>query len=200
MEGGRDERDPGYDDWFDEPEPPTETQSAVGRGVYEDADEVWVLPEDDEERSPAHREFVIAGRTFTTTQLAILGICVLAVFFAILAAAGVFNGSNPPAQTVTPPPKPLTTASTPTTTATNTSTTQAPNTSQTLQAGDTGNQVKLLQEALVTLGFLSGKPDGIYGVETKNAVERFQVSQGIAEDGVAGPQTLAAVQQQLSKQ
>jgi peptidoglycan hydrolase-like protein with peptidoglycan-binding domain len=100
---------------------------------------------------------------------------------------------------VTPPPKPLTTASTPTTTAV-TTTAQAPNTSQTLQAGDTGNQVKLLQEALVTLGFLSGKPDGIYGVETKNAVERFQVSQGIPEDGVAGPQTLAAVQQQLSKQ
>jgi hypothetical protein len=199
MEGRR-ERDPGYDDWFDEPEPPTETQSAVGRGVYEDADEVWVLPEDDEPGSPAHREFVVAGRTFTTTQLAIIGICILAVFFAILAAAGVFNGSNPPAQTVTPPPKPLTTTTPATTQGSTTSTVQGPATTQTLKAGDTGAQVKLLQQSLNTLGFSVGKPDGVYGPATQNAVERFQVAQGIPEDGIAGPQTLAAIQRQLSKQ
>jgi hypothetical protein len=196
MEGH--ERDPGYDDWFDEPEPPTETQSAVGRGVYEDADEVWVLPEDDQQGSPAHREFVVAGRTLTTTQVAIIGICILAVFFAILAAVGVFNGSSPPAQTVTPPPKQLTNT-TPTTTAVNTTpTTQGPQ--QTLKPGDTGSQVKLLQQSLATLGFSSGKPDGVYGPATKNAVERFQVSQGLPEDGIVGPQTLAAIQKQLSKQ
>ena len=196
MEGH--ERDPGYDDWFDEPEPPTETQSAVGRGVYEDADEVWVLPEDDQQGSPAHREFVVAGRTLTTTQVAIIGICILAVFFAILAAVGVFNGSSPPAQTVTPPPKQLTNT-TPTTTAVNTTpTTQGPQ--QTLKPGDTGSQVKLLQQSLATLGFSSGKPDGVYGPATQNAVERFQVSQGLPEDGIVGPQTLAAIQKQLSKQ
>src|ERR1700760_3535044 len=89
MEGGHG-RDPGFDDWFDEPEPPTETQSAVGRGVYEDTDEVWVLPDDEDAAGPGrHREIVIAGRTLTTTQAAIIGICVLAVFFAILAAFGV---------------------------------------------------------------------------------------------------------------
>jgi Putative peptidoglycan binding domain len=196
MEGH--ERDPGYDDWFDEPEPPTETQSAVGRGVYEDADEVWVLPEDDQQGSPAHREFVVAGRTLTTTQVAIIGICILAVFFAILAAVGVFNGSSPPAQPVTPPPKQLTNT-TPTTTAVNTTpTTQGPQ--QTLKPGDTGSQVKLLQQSLATLGFSSGKPDGVYGPATKNAVERFQVSQGLPEDGIVGPQTLTAIQRQLSKQ
>ena len=47
MEGPED-RGPGYDDWFDEPEPPTETQSGANRGVYEDAEEVWMLPEDEE--------------------------------------------------------------------------------------------------------------------------------------------------------
>jgi Putative peptidoglycan binding domain len=197
MEGRR-ERDPGYDDWFDEPEPPTETQSAVGRGVYEDADEVWVLPEDDEPRSPAHREFVVAGRTLTTTQLAIIGICILAVFFAILAAAGVFNGSSPPAQSLTPTTKPLTNT-TPTTAAANTTpTVQGP--SQPLNPGDTGSQVKLLQQSLNTLGFSVGKPDGVYGPATQNAVERFQVSQGLPEDGIVGPQTLNAIQKQLSKQ
>ena len=45
---GREERDPGYDDWFDEPEPPSESQSAAGRGVYEDVEEVWVLPEEED--------------------------------------------------------------------------------------------------------------------------------------------------------
>jgi hypothetical protein len=196
MEGRR-ERDPGYDDWFDEPEPPTETQSAVGRGVYEDADEVWVLPEDDEPRSPAHRQFVVAGRTLTTTQLAIIGICILAVFFAILAAAGVFNGSSPPAPTVAITTTPLTNT-TPTTAANTTPEVQGP--SQPLNPGDTGSQVKLLQQSLNTLGFSVGKPDGVYGPATKNAVERFQVSQGLPEDGIVGPQTLNAIQKQLSKQ
>jgi peptidoglycan hydrolase-like protein with peptidoglycan-binding domain len=60
--------------------------------------------------------------------------------------------------------------------------------------------VKLLQEALVTLGFLSSKPDGIYGTETQVAVEKFQVSAGIAEDGIVGPQTLNELQKQLAKQ
>ena len=197
MEGRR-ERDPGYDDWFDEPEPPTETQSAVGRGVYEDADEVWVLPEDGDGPSPQHREIVIAGRTLTTTQAAIIAICVLAVFFAILAAFGVFNGGKPATQTVAPPPKPLTNT-TPATTAVNTTpTTEAP--AQTLKPGDTGAQVKLLQQSLATLGFSPGKPDGVYGPSTKNAVERFQVSQGLPEDGIVGPQTLNALQKQLAKQ
>jgi cytoskeletal protein RodZ len=197
----RHERDPGYDDWFDEPEPPTETQSTVGRGVYEDADEVWVLPEDEQAPGSGHREFVVGGRKLTLAQVAIIAICLLAVFFAILAAFGVFNGSSQKPQTVAPPPKPLTTASTPTTTAAiTTSTSEAPSTSQTLQSGDTGAQVKLLQQALVSLGFLSSKPDGIYGTDTKVAVEQFQVAQGLPEDGVAGPQTLTAVQQQLAKQ
>src|SRR6185436_14694800 len=99
MEAREEPHGPGYDDWFDEPELPTETQSGANRGVYEDADEVWVLPEDEEPRS-GQREFVIGGRTLTVTQVAIIGLSVLAIFFAILAAAGIFNGSK----TSSPPP------------------------------------------------------------------------------------------------
>ena len=197
MEGSRGS-DPGYDDWFDEPEPPTETQNAVGRGVYEDADEVWVLPEDEDAPAPHHREIVVAGRTLTTTQVAIIGICLLAVFFAILAAFGVFNGGKPAPQPVAPPAKQLTQTTQTTTQASTTPTTQGPE--QTLKPGDTGSQVKLLQQALATLGFSPGKPDGVYGPSTQNAVERFQVSQNLPEDGIVGPQTLAAIQQQLAKQ
>ena len=192
---GRQERDPGYDDWFDEPEPPTETQSAVGRGVYEDADEVWVLPEEDVDRPHGRREIVVGGRTLTTTQLAIIGVSILALFFAILAAFGVFNGGKAAAPPVAPPKKPVTITQTSTAIVT-TPTTQAP--AQQLKPGDTGSQVKLLQRALAKLGFSPGTPDGVYGLATKIAVERFQAAKGLNQDGYVGPQTLAALQQALS--
>src|SRR5947207_15551823 len=94
MEAREEPHGPGYDDWFDEPELPTETQSGANRGAYEEAEEVWVLPEDEDARSPGQREIVIAGRTFTATQVAIIALSVLAIIFAILAAAGVFSGNK----------------------------------------------------------------------------------------------------------
>jgi Putative peptidoglycan binding domain len=193
---GPEERGPGYDDWFDEPEPPTETQSGANRGVYEDAEEVWVLPEDEEARSPGQREVVIAGRHFTMTQVAIIGLSIVAVIIAIVAAAGAFNGSPTPAPPVSTPtvPPPTTTANT---TPTNTiPAVQAP--TVTLKPGDTGEQVKTLQMALASLGFSPGTPDGDYGPATQVAVEKFQVAKGLAEDGIVGPATLAALRKALS--
>ena len=187
--------DPGYDDWFDEPEPPTETQSGANRGVYEDAEEVWVLPEDEDARSPGQREFVIAGRTLTMTQVAIIALSLLAIFFAILAAAGVFNGSKataPPVTATTHPPRPCRPRRR------RTRLPRCRRRTQTLKPGDTGSQVKILQKALAALGFSPGKPDGDYGPSTQNAVERFQIANGLGEDGVVGPATLAALQQALS--
>jgi hypothetical protein len=188
--------DPGYDDWFDEPEPPTETQSGANRGVYEDADEVWVLPEDEDARSPGQREVVIAGRTLTMTQVAIIGLSLLAIIFAILAAAGVFNGSKSTTLPVTvPTTHPIQTLPTSTPTSTG-PTAEAP--AQTLKPGDTGAQVTLLQKALAALHFSPGKPDGDYGPSTMNAVERFQIAHNLGEDGIVGPATLAALQRALS--
>jgi hypothetical protein len=191
----REHRDPGYDDWFDEPEPPTETQS-VGRGVYEDAEEVWVLPEEDGARSPGQRELVFAGRTLTLTQVAIIAASLLAVFFAIRAAAGVFNGGKAAAPPVTLPQKQITVTVQSSTAASTLPTAQAPE--QTLTPGDTGAQVKILQQALTALGFSPGKADGDYGLATKIAVERFQAAKKLPEDGVVGPQTLAALQKALA--
>jgi hypothetical protein len=169
---GRDERDPGYDDWFDEPEPPTETQSAVGRGVYEDAaDEVWVLPDDEPGRPRGGSDIVIGGRTLTRTQLAIIAASVLAVFFAILAAAGVFSGGKATVPPVTTPTLPVTTQAT-TQATTTTSSAAAP--AQTLAPGDTGEQVKVLQRALIQLGYLTGAADGVYGIgqQTLNSLQQ----------------------------
>ena len=94
--------------------------------------------------------------------MAIIGICVLAVFFAILAAFGVFSGSSPTTPTVVGAAEAAhhddsghdTTLD---------DVHDRRRRRQTLKPGDTGAQVKLLQEALVTLGFLSSKPDGVYG-------------------------------------
>jgi hypothetical protein len=197
MEG--EERDPGYDDWFDEPEPPTETNAGVSRGVPEEADEVWVLPEDEEPARPrGGSDIVIAGRTLTRTQLAIIAASLLALFFAILAAAGVFSGSKATIPPVTTQTLPVKTQPATTQAATTTPGVEAP--AQTLAPGDTGQQVKLLQNALIHLGYLTGKADGVYGVDTKVAVEKFQIAKGLSEDGVVGPQTLNSLQQTLSKQ
>jgi Putative peptidoglycan binding domain len=191
----REKRDPGYDDWFDEPEPPTETQSGAGRGRYDDGEEVWVVPEDEAAGPRSHREIVVAGRTLTTTQAAIVAASVLALFFAILAAAGVFSSKPAAPPVTTPTVKPPATTSATTTTVT-TPTVQAP--TQTLTPGDTGSQVKVLQQALASLGFSPGKADGNYGPATQTAVEQFQASKGLAQDGVVGQETLAALQQALS--
>lgn len=187
--------DSGYDDWFDEPEPPTETQGAANRAAYEDAEEVWVLPEEDDDGSGGHREIHIAGRTLTVTQAAIIGLSVLAVILAILAAFGVFSGattSAPPP--VTPTVKHVTV--TETTPANTTPKAQAP--TQTLTLGDTGPQVKTLQQALIALGFDPGTPDGDYGASTQAAVQKFQTSKGLQPDGIVGPQTLQALQSAVS--
>ena len=193
MEG--EERDPGYDDWFDEPEPPTEPRTRSTRDVYEDTEEVWVLPEE-EESDGGRRDIVIAGRTLTTTQAVIIGVSIVALIIAILAAVGVFSGSKAPVPpvTTTPPPPPQTQTTT-TQTAT-TPTVQAP--SQTLSPGATGPQVKDLQRSLNALNYSVGTVDGFYGPATKTAVEQFQAANGLAQDGVVGPETLAKIQQKLS--
>jgi Putative peptidoglycan binding domain len=192
----REEREPGYDDWFDEPQPLTETQSGVNRGVYDDdVEEVWVLPDDEGTYPRGRREIVIGGRTLTMAQAAIIAASVLALFFAILAAAGVFNGKKASLPPVTTPPPRTVTVTTPTSTPTAPAA-EAP--SQTLSPGATGAQVKILQRALTTLGFSPGKADGDYGPSTQTAVEKFQLAHNLATDGTVGPQTLAALQQALS--
>jgi len=197
MEAPPGPNDPGYDDWFDEPEPPTETQSSANRGVYEDtAEEVWVLPEEEDSGSGGQRTFDIGGRTLTMTQVAIIALSALALFFAILAAVGVFNGSTAAAPPATLPKTHTVTVQN-TVPANTLPTVQAP-TKTPLKSGDTGAAVKQLQKALAAAGFSPGAPDGDYGPSTMNAVERFQIAKKLGEDGIYGPATAAALQKALS--
>lgn len=56
--------------------------------------------------------------------------------------------------------------------------------------GSQGEEVRQIQRKLKSLGFFNGTVDGIYGIQTRSAVRRFQASVGIKVDGVAGPKTL----------
>lgn len=68
----------------------------------------------------------------------------------------------------------------------------------TIRFGDTGDRVKTLQRALITLGYLGGSADGVYGKQTRKAVTAFQRHEKLEADGVAGKKTLKAVQTSLS--
>lgn len=59
--------------------------------------------------------------------------------------------------------------------------------------GSRGEEVRKIQERLKKWGYYKGNVDGIYGSQTKAAVEYFQRKNGLAVDGIAGPQTLAAI-------
>lgn len=56
-----------------------------------------------------------------------------------------------------------------------------------------GDDVAALQSRLLTMGFDIGRLDGIFGPRTENGVREFQKSVGIPVDGVAGPDTFAAL-------
>ncbi|MBR6184832.1 MAG: peptidoglycan-binding protein, partial [Clostridia bacterium] len=59
----------------------------------------------------------------------------------------------------------------------------------TLYVGDRGEEVKKLQRRLSELGYLTDRIDGIYGQNTKRAVERFQFYNDLTVDGIAGKAT-----------
>ncbi len=61
----------------------------------------------------------------------------------------------------------------------------------TLRRGDKNQQVLVLQQYLLDLGYLSTQPDGQFGSGTERAVKLFQEANGLTADGVAGRGTLA---------
>jgi len=171
------------DDWFAGLEP--EENAARGEHAVDE----W-LPSDD---LPARH----ARLPRIDRRILVLAAVGIALLIAALAAAGVFSSSNgAPTPTV---------ASTQTTTPTTTSQAQIPPArplaapTAALKPGDTGAQVKVLQRALHSLGYSTGKIDGDYGPATQAAVERFQRSLRLTPDGIVGQQTLRALKSALRR-
>ena len=123
-------------------------------------------------------------------------------YITLLSALGVQEG--PPPQTIpTPSPLPayMTATPVPHQTAAPTATpTPTPDPTPAMTAnkrytqlafGDSGNNVRKLQNALIDLGYMpKGSADSQYGYQTYNAVKAFQRANGLTADGVAGPITL----------
>lgn len=62
-----------------------------------------------------------------------------------------------------------------------------------LQPGAEGEDVVALQTTLESLGYWLGGADGRYASLTQQAVMAFQKATGLGRDGIAGPETLAAL-------
>lgn len=63
--------------------------------------------------------------------------------------------------------------------------TKKPQVGRTLNRGDRGNDVKIVQK------IVGVKQDGIFGPDTEAAVKRYQRAHGLTADGIVGPKTQA---------
>jgi murein L,D-transpeptidase YcbB/YkuD len=170
------DRGPESDDWFDEPD--------LEERRPDMAPDDWL----DEEADGTHLR--PSWTQSIDRRMVTVVVSLVALLIAGLAAAGVFSSgsSNTPLSTL---PR---TATTQTTAGTTTAPAQqAPAPTSTLKPGDKGTQVAVLQRALASLGFSSGKADGNYGPATTSAVKRFQTSVNLTADGILGPATLRAL-------
>ncbi|MGE5405498.1 MAG: peptidoglycan-binding protein [Candidatus Saccharibacteria bacterium] len=78
-----------------------------------------------------------------------------------------------------------------------TSSTLAAENQRSLYWGLRGDDVARLQDMLTRAGYSPGSIDGIFGYQTSTAVTKFQKDLGLDVDGIAGPQTIAALSKAL---
>jgi len=58
-----------------------------------------------------------------------------------------------------------------------------------IKLGDSGEQVKELQNILIQLAYMEGEADGIFGAVTEDALKQFQADNNLIVDGICGEQT-----------
>lgn len=81
-----------------------------------------------------------------------------------------------------------------TTTPTPTATpTPAAITASLIKKGDSNESVRVMQQTLISLGYLTGTADGVFGTKTYRALKDFQKANALTADGVAGAKTIAAL-------
>jgi hypothetical protein len=187
---------PEEDDWFATPfQDPVETDEIA-----------W---QDDAPEPPVRSASDGLGQRQAAVVLAVLAIVALiAVGFLVARSIGGSGDTTTTPPTSVPATTPTDTTpadTTPadTTPASTTPTTTTPTvtsvpTDATLRPGSSGASVTSLQQALSELGYEPGAADGKYGPATTEAVTAFQKAEGLTEDGIAGPATLAAINTALA--
>ena len=71
--------------------------------------------------------------------------------------------------------------------------TTASHAAETMRRGSRGDDVREVQEMLISLGYLEGGADGIFGAKTEGAVFKFQQDNGLDATGIVGEGTYAAL-------
>ncbi len=62
-----------------------------------------------------------------------------------------------------------------------------------MERGQRGEEVREVQDMLISLGYLNGPADGIFGIRTKNAVLAFQQDNALDATGIVGEGTYNAL-------
>jgi cytoskeletal protein RodZ len=184
------------DDWFHTP----------SEGPIESGDVAW---QDEPESLPrktttglGQRQVVVVGAVIAVVVMVAAGTLIVR---AIRGSDGTTAAPGSTAQVPTTPAAttPADTTPTPTTPSTTTPSTTTPSTTSVptdavLRAGSSGPGVTQLQLALTELGYAPGAADGKFGPATTQAVTAFQQAEGLTEDGIAGPTTIAAINAKLA--
>jgi len=68
-----------------------------------------------------------------------------------------------------------------------------------LRKGNSGLQVRWLQEKLTQLGFYKNQINGVFGPLTETAVKKFQAQKGLTADGIVGKNTQIAISDAIGK-
>ena len=66
-----------------------------------------------------------------------------------------------------------------------------------IKRGSVSNYVCIAQDDLNTLGFKTGGLDGIFGLQTYNAVRAYQQRRGLTADGIVGCNTWSSLQEDV---
>lgn len=145
----------------------------------------------------AFRDELVRRRRLVALVALAVAILVIVIVAIVVAGGGGGNKAQPPPTVSTaPPPPPPPAQTTPATPAIKVTVPAG----GTLKSGDTGAQVKNLQKALNQLGLDAGKADGDFGASTEAAVMQFQKQHNLAQDGVVGAKTAAAINSALAAQ
>ncbi|MCP5031364.1 MAG: murein L,D-transpeptidase, partial [Actinomycetia bacterium] len=71
----------------------------------------------------------------------------------------------------------------------------APEPDDTLEVGDSGPEVRAVQDRLLSLGYWLPDADGVYNNDTAHAVTALQKAAGLSRDGVLNPRTQTVLDQ-----